>query len=170
MVIVQTDDRAEDAARLETLGVRVVWETAFADISTRHLHPRDVGGAILSLDVAVPEESWRWAGPGWRERSRTAAVFGIDAVDLQASDPTELADRWSGVLGRRAVRRGAACEIPLDDGTIRFVEPCDERGDGIAAIDLRANDRAAVRTRAHERGLIGADAEISVCGTRFRLV
>ena len=30
-----------------------------------HLHPEDVPGAIVSLDWADPEQSWRWAGPSW---------------------------------------------------------------------------------------------------------
>ena len=29
----------------------------------RTSHPKDVGGAIVSIDEASPWESWRWAGP-----------------------------------------------------------------------------------------------------------
>ena len=34
--------------------------------------PRDVGGAIVSLDRPLPPASWRWAGPGWEEKGRNA--------------------------------------------------------------------------------------------------
>ena len=36
-----------------------------ADMAGTHLHPKDVPGAIVSLDWADPPESWRWAGPAW---------------------------------------------------------------------------------------------------------
>lgn len=51
MVIFQVDDFAPHRARLAELGVRVVWEGQQAGAATLHLHPRDVGGAIVSLDT-----------------------------------------------------------------------------------------------------------------------
>ena len=67
MVILQTDDLAGARARAEAGGARVVWELALDDIATVHLHPRDVGGAIVSLDESKNPDDWRWAGPGWRD-------------------------------------------------------------------------------------------------------
>src|SRR5258705_13594247 len=67
MVIVQTDDLAADRERVEKLGIRIVWKADLSDAATIHLHPRDVGAAIVSLDQMRPPESWRWAGPEWRE-------------------------------------------------------------------------------------------------------
>ena len=49
MVIVQSDSLAVDRERVGALGVRIVWETKLDDAETIHLHPRDVGGAILSI-------------------------------------------------------------------------------------------------------------------------
>ena len=34
---------------------------------TIHLHPRQVGGAILSLDKMIPDEAWLWAGTSWKK-------------------------------------------------------------------------------------------------------
>ena len=48
MVILQSDDLDADRTRLARVGARIVWEIAFDDIATIHLHPRDVGGAIVS--------------------------------------------------------------------------------------------------------------------------
>ena len=62
MAIFQTDDLEAERARLDKLGVRIVWEAALEDAATLHLHPRDIGGAIVSLDSMQPPESWRWAG------------------------------------------------------------------------------------------------------------
>lgn len=62
MVILQTEDLDAHRKQLAEIGVRITWEHALEDIATIHLHPKDVGGAILSLDVAEPPSSWTAAG------------------------------------------------------------------------------------------------------------
>jgi len=62
------DPRRLAPRRVASLGVRVVWTADLPDIAATHLHPGDVPGAIVSLDWAVPEQSWRWAGPSWTGR------------------------------------------------------------------------------------------------------
>src|SRR5438128_11320321 len=104
LVILQTVDLSADRARLAALGVRIVWQVELDDIATVHLHPRDIGGAIVSLDQPVPPESWRWGGPEWRARVRTGVVGGITSATLQAEDPSRLAARWAGRLGLPAPR------------------------------------------------------------------
>jgi catechol 2,3-dioxygenase-like lactoylglutathione lyase family enzyme len=170
MVIVQTDDLDAARRRLSALGVRVVFEVAFDDVATLHLHPRDVGGAILSLDVARPPESWRWAGPVWRDHVRTEVSAVIAGVELQAADPGALAARWSAILERPSRESGpGACVIPLDDGVIRFVRAEDERGDGVAGLDVRLHDRARAFASAHARGLATTADTITLGGVRVRL-
>ena len=123
MVIVQSEDLAEDRRRVSELGIRVVWEIEFPDIATIHLHPRDVGGAILSIDVADPPKSWRWAGPKWESRSRSDVTSAVVGVELRSADPAALADRWSGVLGLPVVADAAGVPtLPLDGSTLRFAE------------------------------------------------
>ena len=68
MAIFQVPDLAAARARLPGLGVRVVWTADLPDIAGTHLHPKDVPGAIVSLDWAKPAGSWRWAGPAWTGR------------------------------------------------------------------------------------------------------
>ena len=70
MVILQTDDLRAARRRAAEQGVRIVWEIALPDVETVHLHPRDIGGAIVSLDEPRPPESWRWAGPDWQRHVR----------------------------------------------------------------------------------------------------
>jgi hypothetical protein len=171
MVILQTDDLARDRKRAESLRVRVVWEVALPDIATVHLHPRDVGGAIVSLDEARPPASWRWAGRDWEKRMRTSVVRRIAGVELQADDPAALAARWAEVFGRTAEWDGADVhEIALEESRIRFVPPRDRRGDGIAVIELEAADAERARRAARERGLSPDGARIEIGGVRFRLV
>src|SRR5437899_3734402 len=87
MVIVQCDDLDAERTRLGTLGVRIVWSADLEDARTIHLHPRDVGGAIVSFDAMVPPESWRWAGPRWQACVHTDVTAEITAVELQSTDP-----------------------------------------------------------------------------------
>jgi len=171
MVILQSDDLAADRLRAEELGVRVVWEVALPDIATVHLHPRHLGGALVSLDQPRPEGSWRWAGPGWEQRMRTSVVRRIAGAELQAADSAALARRWAEVLGRGVVWDGADVhEVPLDEGRLRFVPPRDRRGDGITVVELEAADPDRARKVARERGLSPDGARIEIAGTRFRLV
>jgi hypothetical protein len=168
MVIVQSDDLATDRKRAQELGVRVVWEVTLHDIATIHLHPRDLGGAIVSLDEAHPPASWRWAGPDWREHVRTRTVRGLAGVEIGAGDPGAQAARWAEVLGRaHALRRAdagssidadAGFEIGLEPGKIRFVPAQDVRRQGVVGVDVLAADPSRVGD------------ELVLCGTRFRFV
>ena len=170
MVIVQSDDLEADRRRVEELGVRVVWETSFPDIATIHLHPRDVGGAILSLDVARPPESWRWAGPDWPSHVRTDVASGITGVELRAADPADLACRWGQVLGRPARRTAVDhWEIGLAGGSLRFEGAGDGGEEGFVAFDVVAADRARILDAAKSRGLATTDDEVRIAGVRIHL-
>jgi hypothetical protein len=145
MAMFQVDDLAAARARIDGLGVRVVWQGDGDGISGMHLHPADVGGAIVSFDQASPADSWGWAGRGWREHVHSGTVQRIAALELQSDDPARLRRRWSEVLG---------ADLPA----VRFVEAADGRGEGIGGIDLVASDR----NRAGER--------IELAGIRVQLV
>ena len=115
-----------------------------------HIHPRDVGGAIVSVDQTDDWEAWPWAGPTWQTNVRTEVVTDIVAVEIEADDPSAMAQRWHTVLGGDL----DGTTLTFDEGAIRFV-PVGERGEGVSGVDLAAT---------------GAAAEVDLCGTRFRLV
>jgi hypothetical protein len=170
MVILQTDDLEADRKRMGELGVRIAWEVTLPDIASIHLHPRDIGGAILSFDIAEPPASWRWAGPGWETKVHTEIVTEITGVEFQAEDPAAMAARWSEVVARPVTRTAShAHEIPLDRGVLRFVPDLDERGDGIAGIELAVADRSRLLEAARVRNLETAEGVVRVCGTDVRL-
>jgi len=100
MAIFQVPDLAAARARLPGLGVRVVWTADLPDIAGTHLHPKDVPGAIVSLDWAEPARSWRWAGPAWTGRvPEHAPGGGVTGVTIEVADPAAAAARWAAVLG-----------------------------------------------------------------------
>jgi hypothetical protein len=171
MVILQCDDLDADRRRVGQLGVRIVWQADLPGIRGTHLHPRDVGGAILSLDAADPPSSWQWAGPNWQRAVRTGVVTEITAVELQSGDPEALAQHWSQVLSRPLARTACGIRhIALDQGELRFVTASDGRGEGVGGIDVAAVDRQRVLTAARSRGIAHSEDDVVICGTRIRLV
>jgi hypothetical protein len=171
MLIVQCDDLDADRARLASISVRTVWKADLPQIRGTHLHPKDTGGTLLSLDDATPPESWHWAGPRWREHVRRRVVDSIVAAELQSDDPTALARRWSEILDRPVHEIGADCiEIALDGGRLRFVPAADGRGEGLAGFDVRAMDRESALAAARQRGCIIQSSRIAVAGINVDLV
>ncbi len=166
MVILQTAHLDADRRRLATLGVRIAWEIALDDIATVHLHPRDVGGAIVSLDEPRPPASWRWAGPEWPAKVRTDVVRGITSVTVAASDPAAMATRWAEVLGLPAPRSSS---LELEPGAIRFVA-ADQRGEGVVAVGVAAVDAPRALATARTRGLGVEGESVVIGGVRFELV
>ena len=136
MAIYEVDDLDARLNRLAAHDVRIIWAGDFGDIRGRHLHPRDVGGAIVSLDEPVPAGSWRWGGPDWPTAATSeAAVDEISMVTVAADDPEALRTRWAELGVAEAVRFTGV----------------GKRGEGIDGVDLRAVDRS----RAGERFDIG---------------
>jgi len=99
MLIFQLDDLAAARERAAELGVRTVWSADLDDISASHLHPADVGGAIVSIDRPLPPESWRWGGPAWIGRAGDGAPGRLAGVTVRVPDPDAVAARWAQVLG-----------------------------------------------------------------------
>lgn len=158
MVLLQTDDVDRERDRVTAAGFRLVHDAGHVGYGEKihgiHLHPKDTGGAILSIDQADPPESWVWAGHDWQYHSLDGVVSDIVAVDIQADDPDAVCDKWAAAIGIEASDR----VIAVDDAEIRFVEATDGRGDGLAAADLVATDRAR------------AGEVVELCGFRFNLV
>jgi len=170
MLIIQCDDLDRDRYRLGSIGVRTVWKADLATIRGTHLHPKDTGGTLLSLDDATPPESWHWAGPEWKEHVRCGIVDSITAAELQASDPAGLARRWAVILDR-SVRESSPgrFEIPVDHGRLRFVPVTDGRGEGLGGFDVRAIDPGAIIRAARDRGGVIGEGQVTVAGVRIGL-
>ncbi len=170
MAIFQTDDAEAEKKRMADLGVNIVWESNYDEAKGLHLHPRDVGGAIVSLDIMKPVESWKWGGPGWKERTRSDVTAKIVGAEVQSADAEKLANRWAEVLNSSAKAEGSGFRIGLDNGTFIQVVPArDDRGDGISGVYLSASDKDQILTKAREHGLPCDDTCVTVCGTNFFL-
>jgi hypothetical protein len=170
MVIFETSRLAEDRTRVAALGARVVWEVALDDISTIHLHPKDTGGAIVSLDQPKPAGEWRWGGPEWRTHARTRRVRRIVSAEIEARDPGAMAARWSALLALPAPSAdGGARRVVVEDGELRFV-PAGSKGEGVSGFGVEASDPEAILAAARARGLPARGRSIEISGVRVDLV
>lgn len=170
MVILQADDLQEARARVAANGVRVVDQFDGDGVAFTHLHPKDVGGAILSIDYMDPKDRWEWGGPDWKDTVDTAVSLAIVGAELQGDDPAAMAQRWADVLGRPREASDGGWRIPLDGGELRFVPARDGRGEGLRAFDVKVRDAQAVKERARAQGLAVEADEVTLCGTGVRLV
>jgi len=152
MAIFQTDDLAAARARVDALKIRRVWSIDLPDISASHLHPADVGAAIVSIDEARPAASWRWGGPGWETRASAGKLTG--AV-ITSDVPDRLAARWGAALGVDA--KGSM--LQLADAVLEFRQGTQER---LAAFRVSVPDAGSAIARAKALGL-------EVSGTQARI-
>jgi hypothetical protein len=173
MVITQCDDLEARRKRCEAVGVRIANEIGYPDYRELQLHPRDVGGAMLSFawqeGARAPGGPWHPAATAGRgaggpaesgkagARSHRPLITAMTAAELQSEDPDRLARRWSEVIERPVHVRDGQQVIALDDATLRFTEAADGRGEGLAGLDLACVDPA-------RNGLV------LICGIRFRLL
>jgi Glyoxalase-like domain len=170
MVILQTEDLEADRRRLERLGVRIVWQIAFDDIETVHLHPRDLGGAIVSLDQPRPPASWRWGGAEWQRRVRTDVTRKIASVTIQAEVPSRMAARWAEVLGLTTpAGAGGTVDLELGDGRIHFAPVADASGEGVSAVGFSTTAPAVALAAAYARGLPTTGRSVKIGGVRVDL-
>jgi len=167
MAIFQTDDLAGARARFAEKGVRIADQFDGKGVAFTHLHPKDVGGAIVSVDWMEPRERWEWGGPDWQKNVVTDVSLEIVGAEIQAADPGAMAARWAEVLGVPA--GGDGLTLAVDGGELRFVQAFDGRGDGLRGFDVKVRNPAAVRARAEARGAV-ADGAVVLCGTRVNLV
>jgi hypothetical protein len=153
MVMFDLEDLAGARERAQASEIRVVWQIDLPDISGTHLHPADIGGAIVSIDASRPYGSWRWGGPEWTGQLGDGASGALAGVVLAVPEPAAVAARWADVLG--VALDGSGQTLALDGGEVRFVQGDGERRDGLVEIALS--------------GVAGLGAEVvEIGGVSFR--
>ena len=165
MVIIQVDDFDRSKSLVNDYKIGIVWDTDLPEAKAIHLHPKQMGGAILSLDWMNPKESWKWAGPEWNNHI-TDDIKGIDGIEIQASNPEEMFNRWKDILNVSNINESEK-KIYLDNTWIGFIDE-DDRGPGISAFSLIANNKELLMSKAKEYGFLRED-NIVVGGVKFYL-
>jgi len=180
MYIVDCDDLERRREHFIRYGVRLVEDLVSREGALTgealHLHPRDTGGCLLSVDRHSPDGanmrgSYKWAGPDWRAYDRSSTISAIIGAGIQSADPETLAARWSELLERPVVKasEGDALEIRLDQAFVRFGHLHDDRGDGLRAVHLKCKDKAAILSAADRAGADRGEDYVDLVGVRFVL-
>ncbi|MFN3239439.1 MAG: VOC family protein [Pseudomonadales bacterium] len=164
MVICQVDDIVPYREHTDALKVRKVWDADLPDAKAFHMHPRDIGGAIVSLDEMIPPESWRWGGPDWQTRpARHVGV--ISGTTLQADDPAAMAARWGEIF--KVAATGNRLNL-ANDTYIEFVPVKDGRGEGVAGVSFSGCDLPALQEAATAMGLAWQENSVQLGGVQLR--
>jgi hypothetical protein len=182
MYITDCNDLERRREHFKKLDVRLVQDLKSGDdVSTSeaiHLHPRDTGGCLLSVDRhsggADMMGGYHWAGPSWQEKDRSKTVRAITGARMQCDDPHATAQRWSELLERRINRDGDVWTMELDNARARFSPLEDDRGEGLSAVRLSVKDKDTILANAKKAnaktGKAATGDYVELVGVRFVLV
>ena len=173
MLVLQTDDVEKYKALAEQEGVRVSHDAQFPFYRDIHLHPRDCGGALLSMARNLPDNepdgAW-YPGGHWQDRPPSRAVDAIVAAEMRSPDPQALAERWGRLLDKPVRALGSGWAIDLDDAMLRFMPCAQGQKEGLYGLDLRVKDRSLIDAGARSLGIPITDDTLQLCGMTIRLV
>ena len=171
MVIVDSVDLEKERKRLENAKLDIVWyeNRRSNDIhgQSLHLHPKQVGGAILSIDNMNPPSSWLWAGTEWEKDTNKSLVSHLSGVNICSPDPDNLLSNWEKALGRERSLDGTS--INLSGSSINFVINTQSQSEHISAFQIHTEKRLEIENRAASRGVL-INNKIHLGGVDFLLV
>ena len=163
MVIVQVKNLAQEQVRLADTAIRTVFADDRGNAKAIHLHPKDVPGAIPSLDEMTPPASWYWAGEDWEQRAGRH-VGGILAVEIRSPDPKATGLSWAEAYGIELMPADNGWRLEMGGTEIRFTRDVAAAEPALMAIDFEAVDLPAICAAADDMGLERHDHVVSVCG------
>jgi len=171
MVIVDSVDLEKERKRLENAKLDIVWyeNRRSNDIhgQSLHLHPKQVGGAILSIDNMNPLSSWLWAGREWEKDINKSLVSHLSGVNICSPNPDRLLSNWETALGKKRSIGGNSIE--LEGSNINFVVNSQSQSEYISAFQIHTVNRSVIEKRAASRGNL-INNNIHLGGVDFLLI
>ena len=137
MFIVDCDNVGHRRQHVKAMGIRIVAENKkvdYAPLESFQLHPKDTGGAILSIGTHAAGENlmggYHWAGPRVAEICKDRAGQRRAGLRHPVERSGRLAKRWSTIFERPVTVKDGTPVIELELGFARFVADSDGRGEG----------------------------------------
>jgi hypothetical protein len=150
MCMFELADETATRNRVAAAGARLVHDNSHPDIVDLHLHPKDVPGAIVALNITTPEGSWRWGGPAWKGTIPPHEPGGLRGLTVAVHDPAAVAALWAGLL-----------DVPADGNRIAL----DGGRQDIVFVDVPPTDvERIIEVRTVAPGHTG---ETTIAGVRF---
>ena len=172
MAIFCCDDPDARAAHADSLGVRAANVIDHAPYHGVQLHPRDCRAAFIELNTTAGSDNIRGpyppAGPDWAKAIRTDTTQALTTVEMQSSDPADLAAHWGRIL-QLPVETDAdhSSVLRLPNATLRFT-PGDS--EAMTALTFKVANAADIRAAAQERGLTLTASGFHLVGVEFKLI
>ncbi|NOX50945.1 MAG: hypothetical protein GXP16_10490 [Gammaproteobacteria bacterium] len=165
MLLLQVNNFVEFERQIADTKLRKIWQTERDEVSACHIHPKDIGGAIVSFDEMRPPADWLWGGPNWRNQ-RATNVTRIMGCQMSSPDPDTLAERWSKIMATPLEQKDQHLTLSFSDGTfIQFVSAEQEELHGIT---FQCEDPQAQYAKAAEIGIcFGEQPRIGVLNLDF---
>ena len=180
MVIMDQHEVQSFREHVEAIGVRIANKLEYPTYQGTQLHPKDVGGTIMSVGHDAHGDDlwgdWHAAGQQWKNHVRTERVAALMGVRTQTSDPGRLAARWGEVLRRPVHDDASGIHIHVDNAKYYFTGEPDARGETMIGLDIKVNDKAAILAAAGDQGLaLSGDSgdsgdSVRLCGIDWRLM
>jgi hypothetical protein len=174
MYIIDCDDLEARREHARSMGARIVEDVNRAEHGERsesiHLHPRDTGATLLSIDRHSGGEDtmggYVWAGGAWQGDCRRDVR--ISGAEMECGDPQAVSERWSFLLRRGVLaKEDGVYEMAMDNAFARFTPPIDDRGEGLTTVHLAAADPAALVAAGKAAGARAGADWVDLCGVRF---
>lgn len=172
MAIFSCDDPDERGRNAEAMGVRIANVIDHPPYHGVQLHPRNCRAAFIEFNHTDGSDDIRGAyppaGPFWQRSIRTEMTKALVAVEIQSSQPDDLAAHWGRIIGIPV--SGANTGEPrleLVNCRLHFVHGGVEAMTGLT---FRVNDVEAVRGAARTRGCPCAGDAFLLAGVTFHLV
>jgi hypothetical protein len=151
MVIFQTDDLPAVRERAGQENIRIVFEVELDQAATVHLHPKDIGGPVVSFDRMQSWDDWMWGGPHWREHRGNGNTLGIVGAELAMHNPEVARARWSRLLPDWNVDQGKSV-LNADGVELAFV-PAGADAERLVSFTVAFRDPQVALERARAAGL-----------------
>ena len=140
MCMFELADEAATRQRIEAANVRVVHDGVRPDIVDLHLHPKDVPGAIVALDICRPEGSWRWGGPAWEGTVPAHTPGGLLGLTVAVHDVDAATERWATLLDVEP--EAGALSLGGGTQTITFTTASPDEAERIVEVRLTVAGRS----------------------------
>lgn len=165
MVCLQTTAPTEPGS----WAARIIEDRAYEGGRTWHLHPKDLGGAILSVDACATMDNWHWAGADWRRHAVTEVSTALVGAEIRGADPKAIARAWATITGGTAVGQDGVWALALEGAQLQFIQSSELEGDGLSGLVVAVRDPEVVLTRAESRGCLAANGRLKICGLEIVL-